>query len=233
MHASLKTPRSRLLVLPGWDDDSKEQFDQLRAALSAHDWECARADLPDASWSERDRDSATRGENLAQALVDYDALFAGKNNASIALLGFSYGGYMAALSLIDRPVDLLVLRSPALYPNDNWEVPKAELDKRKLASYRSDVHTPGENLALDGCFGFKGDVLLIDSEHDRIIPHEVIESYERALVNAASLTRYTIRGADHPLTDTRWRDEYHRVAVDWLINAASGRNSSQAEPQKD
>lgn len=207
-----------LLVLPGWDDDGKQQYDQLRDSLVRTGWHCGRASLPDASWSAEDRDSATRGQNLAQALHDYDLLVGNGPTDKKALLGFSYGGYIAAMLVPERPVDLLVLRSPALYPNEHWDVPKAELDKRELAAYRSDVHTPGENLALDGCYAFTGHALLIDSEDDKIIPREVIQSYRRALVNAASITCHTLTDADHQLSDEASRAEYHALVLEWLAD---------------
>lgn len=209
--------RPGLLVMPGWDDDGKRQYDDLKAELAQDAWLARRADLPDARWPAERRDSVTRGDNLQQVLADFDALSAVADPHAIAALGFSYGGYMAALLSAERPVHWLILRSPALYPDEHWTSPKAELDKHALDVYRRQLHGAQDNRALGSCARFRGHVLLIESEHDEVIPRQVIDSYAVALGQARSLTRHVLRGADHPLSAQSSRDAYHALVVDWLV----------------
>ncbi|MBP7567279.1 MAG: prolyl oligopeptidase family serine peptidase [Burkholderiaceae bacterium] len=216
-HPSATTPAAALLVLPGWDDDGRSQYERLERDLAPRGWACSRADLPDASWPDAARHAATREQNLRQTLQDHDALVSRASAAAIGALGFSYGGYMAALLAARRRLDALVLRCPALYPDDDWLCPKEELDKRELDDYRSRVHAPSTNRALAACAGFQGDVLLVSCEHDEVIPPPVIESYAQALAcRARSVTRHVLRGADHELSEQRWQDDYHALVVDWL-----------------
>ena len=218
---TLGTPRGRpgLLVLPGWDDDGKDQYDALAADLTPEAWQCRRADLPDARWPAPRRDAVNREDNLQQVLADFDAL--SSQAAPVAVLGFSYGGYMAALLATLRPVRWLVLRSPALYPDADWLTPKAALDKQVLEHYRHQHHTPANNRALHSCAAFRGDALLIESEDDEVIPGPVIDIFAQALGGAHSLTRYTLRGADHALSQQAWRSDYHARVVAWLTQQVS------------
>jgi len=211
-----KKPVPGLLVLPGWDDNGRQQFEGFKACLERDGWICKRADLPDANWSTERRAALTRDEALRHVLYDYDDLAGQVFGGPVGVLGFSFGAYIGAFLAANRPVQFLILRSPALYPDEDWMVPKEQLDKNDLDAYRHEKHGSYDNKALDCCSRFSGDVLLIDSEKDEVIPRTVIASYETAFAGARSLTRHTLAMADHPLTDPAWQAEYRNFATDWL-----------------
>lgn len=217
-------PRAGLLVLPGWDDDGKSQYHDLRERLEPEGWACHRAYLPDASWSAPVRESVNREDGLRQVREDHHALSRALPDAPLAVLGFSYGGYMAALLSANARIDWLILRAPALYLDEDWTTPKAELDKRELDDYRHRLHAPDGNRALAACARFTGDALLVQCERDEVIPEPVYESYARALGGARSLRRHVLRGADHELSRAAWRAEYHEVATGWLSERLSRRS---------
>lgn len=208
--------RPALLVLPGWDDHGKAQFDLLDQDLSAQGWHCRRGNLPDASWPAAERARVNREDTLRQTLRDYQLLHAQERPDAVGVLGFSYGGYMAALLAGMYPFDWLVLRSPAIYPDADWMLPKEDLDRREVDAYRRKMHTPDNNRALAACQAFRGDVLLVQSERDAVVPGPVAESYAWAFGNARSLVRHMLLGADHELSSAQWRETYHRIIVDWL-----------------
>ncbi|HVR50238.1 MAG TPA: alpha/beta hydrolase [Pseudorhodoferax sp.] len=207
-----------LLALPGWDDDGRQQFDALDQELTPAGWICRRAHIPDASWPARERERVSRAQSLQLVREDYMDLGAvrGVARSRLALLGFSFGAYLASFLVEARPPRLLVLRSPALYPDDGWSTPKEDLDKRALRAYRARVWTPEDNRSLWCCSRFRGDVLLIASGQDEVIPPPVIESYARSFRHARTLTRCTLPEADHTLSDPAWQRAYHALAVDWL-----------------
>lgn len=208
--------RPALLVLPGWDDGGRAQYDALNRDLGAHGWQCRRADLPDASWPAAERAAVTREDTLRQALHDYQLLHAQARPDGMGVLGFSYGGYMAALLAGMYPFDWLVLRSPALYRDGDWGLAKEDLDQAGMEAYHRETHTPDNNRALAACAAFRGDVLLVQSECDQVVPPSVTESYAWALGGARSLVRHTLLGADHALSQARWSQTYHRIVVEWL-----------------
>jgi hypothetical protein len=69
---------------------------------------------------------------------------------------------------------------------------------------------------------FRGDVLLVESERDDVVPHPVIESYLSACVHARSLTYRVLEGADHGLSQEPWRLAYTSVLVSWLTEMTAG-----------
>ena len=72
----------------------------------------------------------------------------------------------------------LGLRVPALYKDEDWEVPKRQLDTATSWRRTGDrVVAPQENRALAACAAFRGDVLIVESEHDDVVPHPVIANY--------------------------------------------------------
>lgn len=214
--------RPALLVLPGWDDDGQAQYEAMDHDLAAEGWQCRRAHLPDAHWPAAERAKVNREDSLRQSLHDYQMLRVHARPDGMGVLGFSYGGYMAALLAGMYPFDWLVLRSPAIYPDADWLLAKEDLDRRELDAYRHAMHTPDNNRALAACTAFKGDVLLVQSEHDEVVSRPVIDSYAWAFGNARSLVRHTLLEADHALSQARWRRTYHAIVVDWLRERRRG-----------
>jgi len=56
-------------------------------------------------------------------------------------------------------------------------------------------------------------VLVIEAQHDRIIPHQAIKNYMKAFRSAKSLTYRVIRGADHAMSKEKW----YLTAVDYFL----------------
>lgn len=168
--------------------------------------------------------TVTREENLADICAAYDLLASHPrvDSNSIAIIGSSYGGYLSVLVSAERPVRWLALRVPALYRDANWETPKFELDRADLAAYRRKLVTHEDNLALRQCRNFKGDVLLVASEHDEIVPHPAIASYLASFIEARSVTYRVISGADHALSTAESRDSYEELLSRWFREMVFG-----------
>ncbi len=116
----------------------------------------------------------------------------------------------------------LALRVPALYRDPQWEVPKGSLSRSDLAEYRRSVVAPPDNPALAACAGFRGDALIVESEHDKTVPHAVIESYLGAFKHVKSVTYRCISGADHALSSEQSRQAYGMLLVSWMTEMTLG-----------
>ena len=68
-------------------------------------------------------------------------------------------------------------------------MPKRALNKDELAAYRRRPIDASENRALGACAAFRGDVLIVESEHDDVVPHPVIANYMAAF-ERVSCTRF-------------------------------------------
>ena len=167
----------------------------------------------------------TREHNLQDLLAAYDTLVAQPNvdPAQVAVVGSSYGGYLAAIATSLRPVQWLALRVPALYVDSGWEMPKLQLRKEQdLEAYRQTIISAESNRALLACSQFGGDVLLVQSEFDHLIPPAVISNYREACVQARSLTYRLMRGADHGLTDESTSQAYTALLCNWVREMVLG-----------
>lgn len=215
-----------VLLVHGWDG-SQEQYIARAHEIASLGCICLTFDLRGHVRHQDQRDKVSREDNLRDLLAAYDVLVAhpAVDPRAVAIVGSSYGGYLAALASALRPVRWLSLRVPALYPDEDWHVPKKELDRDKLMAYRRRPVQPQENRALAACDAFRGDVLVVESEHDNLVPHQVIENYMAACRHAQSLTYRMITGADHALSEKAWQQTYTSVLVNWMtemVMAARG-----------
>lgn len=105
---------------------------------------------------------------------------------------------------------------PALYRDEDWAVPKQRLDRAQIDAYRGQVIGPQQNRALAACADFPGDVLLVQSEHDRIVPAQVIDNYRGAFERARSVAYRVLEGADHGLSEPRAQQVYTTMLCEWL-----------------
>ncbi|MDI2592249.1 S9 family peptidase [Pseudomonas sp. N3-W] len=170
----------------------------------------------------------TRDDNLRDLLAAYDRLLSHPaiDTSAVAVVGTSYGGYLAAILTSLRPVRWLGLRVPALYRDEQWHTAKRDLDKADLRDYRSTLVHADSNRALHACAHFTGDVLLVESETDDHVPHATIMSYRAACQHTHSLTHRIIDGADHALTDPVAQQAYTSILVDWITEMVVGERLS-------
>jgi dienelactone hydrolase len=164
------------------------------------------------------RAQVTREDNLRDMLAAHDLLAANLGaDAPVGVVATSYGAYLAAIMTALRPVRWFGLRVPALYKDEDWNLPKARLqEEQQLKEYRRLVVRPADNRALRACAKFRGDVLVVESGHDERVPHPVIESYLSAFTRARSLEARSIEGADHGLSQPSWQSAYASLLTGWL-----------------
>jgi dienelactone hydrolase len=207
-----------ILFVHGWGG-SQQQYLARAREISALGCVCLAFDLTGHAGTQAERASVSRELNLRDTLAAYDLLCAHPQveSSAIAVVGSSYGGYLGAILTSMRPVKWLALRAPALYLDKGWDAPKLQLHKdQDLKTYRRSFVPATENRALHACSTFRGDVLLVESEHDDVIPHAVLTSYREACVHVRSLTYRCMDGSDHGLTDPASQQAYTALLTEWL-----------------
>jgi dienelactone hydrolase len=225
--ATLLEPRPELpgvLFVHGWGGSQVQDLSRARE-IAAFGCVCLTFDLRGHHASAMRKETVTRGQNLDDLCAAYDWL-AGQPQVdpdSIAVVGISYGAYLAALLSESRPVRWLALRTPAIYMDRDWELPKRRLhDDAELANYRRRRIEAEDNRALHACSRFKGDVLLVEAECDEVIPRQVVDNYARAFAGAHSMTRRLVRGADHGFTEKPVQRQYTDMLVSWMNEMVIG-----------
>lgn len=216
--AAPQGPAPGVLFVHGWGGN-REHYLAEASALAALGYVCLTFDLRGHADTEEQHETVTREDNLRDVVAAYDVLARNTSvdKSSIALVGSSYGAYLGALLIYMRPVRLLALQAPALYNDNDWAAPKRKLHiDPNFAAYRRLTLRAEDNRALGACAQFLGDALVVESEHDEIIPHPAVANYIAALANAHSLTYRMIEGADHGLSEERWERAYTELLVNWL-----------------
>jgi pimeloyl-ACP methyl ester carboxylesterase len=217
------------LFVHGWGG-SQEQYLARAREIATLGCVCLTFDLRGHAGSDGRNEAVSREDNLRDVQAAYDLLASrpAVGPSSIAVVGSSYGGYLAAILTTLRPVRWLALRVPALYRDEDWALPKRQLDREALAAYRRQLVEARDNRALRACAGFEGDVLLVESEHDDIVPHPSIASFRAAFEQARSLTCRVIKDADHGLSEPAAQRAYTSLLVDWATEMVLGRRGGAA-----
>lgn len=222
-----KTAVPGVLFVHGWGGSQEQYLERARQAV-ALGCICLTFDLTGHGRTQDEQQNVTRETNLQDLLAAYDALVAHPSidRDAVAVVGSSYGGYLATILTELRPVRWLGLRVPALYLDDGWNTPKRALHvEHDLVAYRKRVVASSDNRALRAAARFGGDVLLVESEHDKIVPHPAIASYLQAFLNAHSLTYRIIAGADHGLSDDASQRAYTSLLMNWLTEMVAGQRA--------
>ena len=211
-------PCPALLFVHGWGDTQRRNLG-IGKRLTARGEVCLTFNLRGHAKTRAQRDTVTRGQNLRDVVAAYDVLAARAevDGDRIGVVGSSYGGYLATLLSTERTVRWLALQAPALYMDADFERPKRALNlDPELASYRRRRLEPADNNVLAAAARFGGNVLVVESEHDTVIPHEVVANYLRAFGAATDLRHEVLAGADHGLSSEAWRREWGALLVDWV-----------------
>jgi hypothetical protein len=221
-----------VLFVHGWGG-SQEHYLARAREIAALGCVCLTFDLRGHARTEPQHEAVTREDSLRDILAAYDVLagYSLVDRSAIAVVGSSYGGYLATILTTLRPVRWLALRVPALYKDEDWELPKQQLKKGELAKYRRRPLKAEENRALRACAAFEGDVLIVESERDTVVPHPVIENYRAAFEKVRSLTYRVIKGADHGLSERPWQQAYTSLLVTWMTEMVVGARAGGGAPE--
>lgn len=220
-----------VLFVHGWGGSQRHDLVRAREAAGLGCL-CLTFDLRGHEADAAQQGTVSRAQNLDDLLAAYDWLCSegGADPESMAVVGISYGGYLAAILSELRPVRWLALRSPALYMDADWNKPKRQLHAdSNLGAYRRQLLEPGENRALRASAAFRGDALLVAAEHDETVPRQTMENYRTAFSNANSITMRTLAGADHALSGKPMQRAYTNVLVAWLTEMLVGARGNAAK----
>jgi pimeloyl-ACP methyl ester carboxylesterase len=196
-----------ILFLHGLHSDQAGYQPRAEAVASHLGVVCLTFDLGGHGRSDGVRDDLSPHDHLHEAIAAYDALGAlgGVDPQRVGVCAASYGAYLAALLVARRPVQRLFLRAPALYPDDWLDVPLHE--RGRLGG------PPPDSAALASVGRFEGEILVLESGSDEVIPHATIEAYLRACPGAR---HEVIAGATHRLAEPAWNARFVELMLEWF-----------------
>jgi len=222
-----------VLFVHGWGGTQQQYITRARE-VAALGCVCLTFDMRGHARTQEQSKNVTRADNLCDLIAAYDVLIhqRGVDASAVAVVGSSYGGYLATILTELRPVRWLALRAPALYKDSEWSLPKDQLRKlQQLDAYRRVPVRTADSRALRACANFTGHALLVESADDSIIPAQVIANYRQAFDKAASVTHRILEDADHALSSPASQQAYTSLLVSWLSEMIRGARADSKTTQ--
>ena len=197
--------RGLLFVHGLWSD--QRGYLERADAVAAEGTTCLTLDLAGHGASTGDRDDLTLRLHFEDVLAAYDLLAGveGVGPGRIGICAASYGAYLAAGLTCHRTVKRLLLRAPALYRDADFD--------SSLRDLRSSSSAADAAFFLAGLRRYPGDVMVVESERDEIIPNATIEVYVAAF---RSVVHEIIPDATHALVEPDWRSAFLAKIVSWF-----------------
>jgi pimeloyl-ACP methyl ester carboxylesterase len=168
---------------------------------------CLTFDLSGHGRSGGSRRELSPRDHLADSVAAFDTLVGsiGVDETQIGVCGASYGAYLAALLIAHHSARSLLLRAPALYPDTELDV--------KGADRLSSSETCDTAAALRNLSNYDRPVLILRSEHDEVIPNDVVEAYVSACRHGQL---EIIPHAGHRLADEASQARFIDILVKWF-----------------
>ena len=157
--------------------------------------------------SSSDYELYTPNDHVADVLAARSFLVGLPEVASdrIGISGASYGAYLSVLATGKASFERLLLRAPAVYADHDRSLPLAHRSRIYPIDQAADLFVTLEN--------FGGDVMILQSEHDELVPPPVVKAY----VDACGKAEFgVIRGASHALTEHAWDEEFTDYLIRWF-----------------
>lgn len=216
-----KDKNPAILFTHGWTSEKQRSF-QYAEALTKLGFIIMLFDMRGHGVSEGNINIHTPKEFLSDCIAAYDYLLSLENvdKENISLVGSSFGGYLSVILTSKRKVKNLVLRVPADYQNETFKKPKMGNvgENLKVFKWRLIPMQPHKTFALEALHNFSGQILIIESEKDDIVPHQIIQNYINAVQNKSKSTHIVMNGAPHSIREGPFRDKVTRILVDWFKN---------------
>lgn len=215
-----KEKNPAILFAQGWTGE-KERSYQYAEKLSALGYICMLYDARGHGESEGDINTATIRDFLDDIIAAYDYLLKvdGVDKENISAVGTSFGSYLITLLSAKRNLKNIALRAPADYRNEDFDISKMKAtgsDNPLIVVWRKQKKDPNSTFGLKAISNFAGEVLIIESGNDTIVPHETIENYLNAVKEKSHLTHIVVKDAPHSIGDGQFRDEITKILVEWF-----------------
>lgn len=206
-----------VLFIHGWLSNQERMY-QYAQAVTKLGYICMTFDMGGQGKSEGSVQMLTHRNFLEEAIAAYDYLsrVSEVDDTSISVCGSSFGSYLGAILTTKRKVKNLSLRVPADYDPLQINTIRNMLSEEEKAKWRTKEHVFSESLALNSVHTFQGKILIVESEKDDVVPHQMIVNYKNAVKNPSKLTYIIMKNATHSLQKQAFRDAYEKILTRWF-----------------
>ncbi|HEY6770264.1 MAG TPA: alpha/beta fold hydrolase [Candidatus Sulfotelmatobacter sp.] len=181
-----------------------------RALLASRDLDamCLTFDLSGHGDDAGNYDKYSVVDHLQDVIAAFDYLVRHKDvdHSRVGVCGASYGAYLAALLTARRDIKRLILRAPSLATDVGFP------NREGRSAAPGEIPDGFDSLAI--LSGYPGEVLIIESERDEVIPQSHIAAYRSACSHAE---HEVIPGATHGISaNASWEKAFVLSIVRWF-----------------
>lgn len=217
----VKEKNPAILFIHGWTSEKRRSF-QYAEALIKLGYIVMVFDMRGHGVSEGDINTYTPKQFLKDCTSAYDLLSSikGVDKENISIVGNSFGSYLGAILSSQRKTNNLVLRVPADYKKESFENLQIKNGGTNpgVMEWRNIPKESNETLALQAIHSFDGNILIIESEKDTLVPHVTIQNYINAVKNKSKLAHIIMKDAPHSIKPGPFKEEVTRILVNWFGN---------------
>src|SRR5581483_2786374 len=123
----------------------------------------------------------------------------------IGIVGSSYGATIAAMVTGNKPIKSLILRAPAAYSSEMKSMKLIEMANQKTDKFNK-MEKIEKSPAIESLSDFHGDLFIIKSENDTIIPDRMPNVFFEHAKKVGGKKLVIMKDATHNLTDDKWRE---------------------------
>jgi uncharacterized protein len=166
--------------------------------------------------SEGDFDKLTVWDRVGDGLAAYDFLrnYPGIDGARIGMCGASVGGAISSIVASERDVKSLLLRAPSTYTDEMMQMTLAQTMTIESTMFKSIKDIPATP-AVKAIRQFQGDLLVVVSGKDAIIPVEIPKCYMSEATGAKRAELITMEQAEHGLKEEE-KSQFSDILVNWF-----------------
>ncbi|MDB5166368.1 MAG: Prolyl oligopeptidase family protein [Candidatus Saccharibacteria bacterium] len=157
-------------------------------------------------------DDTRPAQHLLEAVNVYDQLRKERPNASISLMGSSYGSYLAATLSQQRQVQHLVLCAPAIYQPEDFYTLWGEIDVGWTRNvYRHDTGALRDNPLLQDHKAPPPTLVMVHGRDD-LVPATASDSY----IEAFHAQKFLAPDLEHSLNDDLFKNGANQAYVETI-----------------
>jgi esterase/lipase len=161
-------------------------------------------------------DETVPAQHLLEATKAYDWIKANYSERAIHVMGTSYGGFIAAYLSRFRPVQKLILRTPAIYEPATLYTEHQYIDKILVREYRKNTHALKKHPLFLQESLLDTSMLLITHSEDTSVPTETTDVYKAAFAAEAYIAEGFVHAFRNPSNPQKGIAKYYEVITSWL-----------------
>ena len=208
-----------VLLIHGWTGKPNHAAAEI---LAKNGYKVLAISLRGHNDSDGDIRRVSRKKSLDDAIAAYDYLNSALRPSSpIAVVGSSYGSYIAVMLSAKRVVSALSLRVPATYPDEGFDDAQWGMggENPRINAWRKTTVSFDKNTAFKNLHNFNGQVQIIEAGQDEQVPSEAIKNYIDAINSKSKLEYHLMKDWPHSLGDNIENNRHFQVILlSWLNN---------------